>query len=70
MELLGQFFIRVGLDAQSLADGENFEEEGQLSTITFGDLNRHQRLVVLNKVEEGALSLEVLGWQGGMSAHP
>lgn len=70
MKFLRQLLVRVGLDAECLADGKHLEQEGKLSTIPLSDLSRHQRLVILDHVEECALGLEILGREGGMGAHP
>jgi hypothetical protein len=70
MELLGQLLVGVGLDAQRLANGEYLEKKRQSAAITLADFRRQKSLVVLDEIEEGALSLDIFRRQRGVGAHP
>lgn len=48
MQSFCQFFIWMCLNAQRLSNWENFEQEGQFSTISLGDLRWHKGLIILN----------------------
>lgn len=61
--MLRKLLVWMGLDAQRLADGQDFEQEGELFAIFIADLGRHESFVVLNDVEERTLSLDILRWQ-------
>lgn len=70
MKLYGQLFIWVGLDAESLLNGKDFEKEWQLAIVFLGDFSRHQSLVILNHVQERSAGPQVFRRERGMSAHP
>jgi hypothetical protein len=70
VQLCGELLVGVGLDGQSLVDRQDLEQEGQLLLVLFRDLSGHQGLVVLEKVEQTALSLQILGGVARVCAHP
>lgn len=70
MELFRQLLVGMGLDTERFADGQHLEQEGETAPIALTDLCGHQSLVVLNEIEQGALSLDVFGGQIRMGAHP
>jgi len=51
MQLLCKLLVRMCLDAQSLVDGQDFEQEGKLVAIALGDVFGEQCLVVLKEVK-------------------
>jgi len=55
MQLLGKLLVWMRLDAQSLVDGQDLEQERQPVLILLGDLGRQQSLVFLYKFEEASL---------------
>ena len=59
VQLLCELLVRVGLDAQCLANRQDLEQEGQLVLIALGNVGGEERLVFLYQLEERALGLEV-----------
>ena len=51
VELPSESLVGMGLDRQSLVDGQNLEEKGKFLVVLLRNLGAHQRLIVGNKVE-------------------
>ena len=70
MKPLGEFLVRVRLNAQRFPDRQDLEQERKLIVVSLAHFRRHESLVVLDHVEEDALGLVVFGREGGMRTHP
>ena len=70
VQLLCELLVRVGLDAQRLANGEDLEQEGEPVLIALGNIGGEKRLVFLDEIEKRALGLKVLRGKRGVCAHP
>lgn len=70
MQLLSKLLVRVSLNAQSLVDGQDLEEEGEFVTKFFGDGLGEKGLVVGEEVEEGSAGGDIARGVRGVSAHP
>lgn len=59
VKLFRKLLVGMGLDTEGLANRQHLEEKRKPTTIALTQLSGKQCLVVLNHIEEGALSLDI-----------